>query len=301
NTLVTNVSSTTTYWVSEVFLESSSVSGGNLQTYCIPTYSSGCSSFGDDVNDFVRSGSGGATIISHIGSGCSSSAYGDFTTDPNLVGTLVSGGTYNLNITSNYASEYFSVWIDLNQNGSFADAGEHVYASTTSTPASGTITIPSGAMAGSTVMRVRAGDFDAPTDACASDSFGEAHDYKVNIIGQSVVCESSRTAVTVTVNNQPTAAPTGTATQKLCQGNTLADIVVAGTNIQWYSSPTGGSPLGMSTIVQDGDIFYATQTLNACESNTRLEVMVFVLPNASIPVGAANQTFIAGQTIADLS
>src|SRR5690606_30966103 len=66
------------------------------------------------------------------------------------------------------------------------------------------------------------------------------------------------------------------------------------------SSPNGGTPLGLATVVQDGDIYYATQTVDACESDTRLEVTVFVLPNATPPTGSANQTFIAGQTIADL-
>jgi hypothetical protein len=155
-------------------------------------------------------------------------------------------------------------------------------------------------MAGSTVMRVRAADGSPFTDACAQDSYGEAHDYKVNIIGQSVVCESNRTQVTVTVNDQPTDAPTGTATQKLCEGNTLADIAVAGTDIQWYSTATGGSPLGLGTTLQDGDIYYASQTLGACESGTRLEVTVFILPIAPMPTGASNQTYFDGEHISDL-
>jgi hypothetical protein len=126
------------------------------------------------------------------------------------------------------------------------------------------------------------------------------HFYNWTISTGTVVCESARTEVTVTINDQPTAAPTGTTTQKLCEGNTLADIAVAGTDIQWYSTPTGGSPLGMATVLQDGDIYYASQTVDACESDTRLEVTVFILPIAPMPTGASNQYYFDGEHISDL-
>jgi hypothetical protein len=81
-------------------------------------------------------------------------------------------------------------------------------------------------------------------------------------------------------------------------GQTLADLIVEGENIQWYSSqsPSGGknnkaneTPLPLTTLLVDGVIYYASQTINGVESKERLAVTAksngalstpdFVLPN----------------------
>src|SRR5699024_1456043 len=120
------------------------------------------------------------------------------------------------------------------------------------------------------------------------------HFYNWSIVEESVTCSSARTKVTVTVNDQPTAAPTGNATQKFCEGETLSDMVVTGNNIVWYDSSTGGSSLSNSTVLQQGATYYASQTVNACESTDRLAVTVDVSPVAALPTGQANQIFVPG-------
>ncbi|MBE99590.1 MAG: hypothetical protein CMP77_06365 [Flavobacterium sp.] len=92
---------------------------------------------------------------------------------------------------------------------------------------------------------------------------------------QTIGCESpTRTAVTVTINN--TAAPTGATSQTFEDGATVANLMATGTNIMWYSSATGGTMLNAGTALVSGTTYYASQTLNGCESQNRLAVTVTV-------------------------
>lgn len=67
-------------------------------------------------------------------------------------------------------------------------------------------------------------------------------------------------------------APTGAATQDFVTGQTLADFTVNGTDIIWYDAETGGNILPLSTLIVTGVTYYASQTVNGCESITKLAV-----------------------------
>lgn len=67
-------------------------------------------------------------------------------------------------------------------------------------------------------------------------------------------------------------APTGTAIQDFVTGQTLADFVVNGTDIIWYDAEIGGNILPLSTLIVSGVTYYASQTINGCESSTKLAV-----------------------------
>lgn len=90
-------------------------------------------------------------------------------------------------------------------------------------------------------------------------------------------CESLRISVLVNIIN--TSAPTGNATQTFCatQNPTLSDIVTTGTSIIWYGSLTGVTILPNTTLLSNGATYYATQTLNSCESTNRLAVTVSLI------------------------
>jgi gliding motility-associated-like protein len=90
-------------------------------------------------------------------------------------------------------------------------------------------------------------------------------------------CESSRVPVTVSVQN--TSAPTGNGTQSFCalQNPTLNDFAVNGTSINWYNSTTSTTILPTNTLLVDGTTYYATQTINGCESVNRLPVTVSLI------------------------
>ncbi|ESU22946.1 peptidase M4, thermolysin [Flavobacterium saliperosum S13] len=96
------------------------------------------------------------------------------------------GTAYTITVTPTWTSsvypEGYAVWIDYNQNGVFTDAGELVWSKTasTTTPVSGSITIPATATLGATRMRVSMKYNGVPT-SCEAFSYGQVEDYTVNI------------------------------------------------------------------------------------------------------------------------
>ena len=86
---------------------------------------------------------------------------------------------------------------------------------------------------------------------------------------------SSRTAVTLIVQKTP--LPTGNTLQTFCdiQDAAISDLVASGNAIQWYVTSTGGVPLDITEKLTS-TTYYATQTVNNCESILRLAVDVEV-------------------------
>lgn len=108
----------------------------------------------------------------------------------------------------------------------------------------------------------------------------------------------------------------------LAAGQTLADIIVEGENIKWYSTPgiltgkmkptnkkAGETPLPLTTVLVDNTTYYASQTINGIESLQRLAVTVqlnalattdFVLGNfKSYPNPVKNNLIIQNTSIID--
>ena len=110
--------------------------------------------------------------------------YEDFTA---LSTNVVRGTAYTITITPNWTStvykEGYAVWIDYNGNGVFTDAGEKVWtkAASTTTPVTGTFTIPATATLGATRMRVQMNYNATPTSSCQAFTYGQVEDYTVNI------------------------------------------------------------------------------------------------------------------------
>ena len=112
-------------------------------------------------------------------------------------------------------------------------------------------------------------------------------------------CESvNRLAVVVTINAPN--APTGVSNQTVCNGAVLEDLSVTGLNTKWYTNANGGSPIVSSTLLNNGTTYYASQTINSCESLPRLAINVaFGIPNA--PTGLASQTFCNSAIVSNLN
>ncbi|WP_371682988.1 GEVED domain-containing protein [Flavobacterium sp. H122] len=96
------------------------------------------------------------------------------------------GSSQTITITPTWTgtvySEGYAVFIDYNQNGVFTDAGETVWTKTasTTTPVSGTFTIPATAVLGTTRMRVSM-KYNAVPTSCEAFSYGQVEDYTINI------------------------------------------------------------------------------------------------------------------------
>ena len=102
-------------------------------------------------------------------------------------------------------------------------------------------------------------------------------------------CESERTPVLINIQN--TSTPTAISPQTFCasQNPTLNTIVITGTNIKWYDSSTNLNVLPLSTPLQNGQTYYATQILNGCESPTRLAVTVALI--STLPANNYEELF----------
>ncbi|MEO8710528.1 MAG: M4 family metallopeptidase, partial [Parafilimonas sp.] len=110
--------------------------------------------------------------------------YGDYTS---LVKNLTAGSQVKISLTPGFTSsaynEYFTVYIDYNQNGVFTDPGEKVMAKNGSAQVWKKITVPANAANGNTLMRVIMQYNSEFSGSCGSSFDGEAEDYTVNITG----------------------------------------------------------------------------------------------------------------------
>jgi len=202
------------------------------QTYCTPTYTTGCSS-GDAINNVTLSGENASLNNS---TGCSSSSYGDYTDE--LAADLLPNNTYQISVTTNYSvptSEQLKAWIDYNNDGNFTE--NEVIAATTNGMSGATqsfnFTVPSTASLGYTRMRVRmVYGASATVDPCNSASWGETEDYLV-YIGTIPNC-SSANAGTISSNKSAVCADENyslTVSGATMPGN--------GMTYQWQESPAG--------------------------------------------------------------
>ncbi|WP_136669106.1 GEVED domain-containing protein [Flavobacterium sp. H122] len=139
-------------------------------TYC----ESKGNSVADEYIDYVALGG----IANATGA---NAGYGNFT---NLVGNVPYGSntiTFSAGFTGSAYTEYWSVWIDYNQNGTFETTEKVVTgSSSSSTNLTSTFTVPTTALAGQTRMRVQM-KYNATSTACETFSYGEVEDYTVNI------------------------------------------------------------------------------------------------------------------------
>lgn len=115
--------------------------------------------------------------------GAGTSGYSDFT---NQQGTLVRGTSTTMTLSAGFSgtayTEFWAVWIDFNQNGTFENT-ERVTNTSSSSSANltRTIAVPSSANLGQTRMRVSM-KYNSAQTACENFADGEVEDYTINIV-----------------------------------------------------------------------------------------------------------------------
>jgi hypothetical protein len=146
----------------------------------------------------------------------------------------IAGSQVTINFTSAGNAFRYAVWIDFNDDGTFA-SGEKVLSTTEiSYSTSKSFTVPADANSGPHRMRVRGEStlYQVPTDPCTQLNFGETEDY------------------TFTVCILPAIVSQSTATQTKCTGEFFSPITITatGTNLtyQWYSNTSDGNSGGTS-------------------------------------------------------
>ena len=192
-----------------------------------------CNSASTNVNDEYIS----RVQLNTIDNSSGAQFYSDFT---NISTTLTKGAQYTVTVTPTWTgtvyNEGYSVWIDYNRDGDFADAGEQVFtqAPTQANPVSGAFTVPSGATEASTRMRVTL-SYNANVGPCDSFTYGEVEDYTIIIEGSG----PDTTPPVLTLNGSSTIDLTlggtytelgATATDNV-DGDISANIVVGGDTV----------------------------------------------------------------------
>ena len=110
-------------------------------------------------------------------------------------------------------------------------------------------------------------------------------------------CESQKIYFSLSLINTP--IPTGSSSYSFCYGSTLANIPLTGTNIIWYDSITGGNVLPDTTTLLNNTLYYASQTLNGCESQNRKSVQVYITMS-NPPVATSPQALCNYSTVANI-
>src|SRR5690554_1749619 len=145
---------------------------------------------------------------------------------------------------------------------------------TSTTPASrcdaGTVTLMATASAGtlSWFNSLAGGTALGTGNSFTTPSISETTSFYVE--SQNDGCISERVEVIATVNI--TDAPTGESSQTFCEGETVGMITVEGLSIVWYDAETNGNVVSNDTFIEDGTTYYASQTIEECESADRLAV-----------------------------
>ena len=183
-------------------------------------------------------------------------AYSDYTY---LSTSIVKTVSYNLRVfvnTGGNYTDYQSVYIDWNGNGSFADAGEFYNLGTATNVTNGltslsplSITVPAGAITGSVRMRIQSRYNLATTNSCQTGFDGEVEDYMLNIVA-ATPCAT------------PTAQPTAlnlTAGGSIISGSFTASapaansyLVIIGTSATPPAAPVNGTNYTIGSVYQAG-------------------------------------------------
>jgi hypothetical protein len=205
-------------------------------TYCTPT----STFFDSEWIANVTMTPTGAPVMSSTSGG---TAYTDYTTDSTRLINLLIGTTNNqVSVGKGFNGttwdEGVTVWIDFNRNGTF-ETTEVVFTSpaSTTTPVSGTFTVPAGAYAGglNTRMRVIMEYGNQPTDPCANITFGEIEDYAVKLLPNTITCNAP---------SAPVASAIGSSTATI---SWTAPTTAPALGYQYYVTTTNVAPIATTT------------------------------------------------------
>ncbi len=207
-----------------------------------------CDSQGNNVSDEYIGQVEIGSIDNTSGSG---NGYSDFT---NLSTDLAKNSSATITVTPVWTgtvySEGYSAWIDYNQDGDFTDSGEQVWtrAASTTTPVSGTFTVPSSALSGNTRMRISM-KYNGIPSSCETFTYGEVEDYTVNITGGGAdtqapsaptsLASSNVTQTSLTLSWNASTDNVGVTGYEVFQGSTsLGNVTETSTNITGLSPAT---------------------------------------------------------------
>ena len=203
-------------------LTATSSTGTFTSSYCVP---SGTTAY--YITNFKTTG--GATDINN--SSGNSNIYGNYSS---LSASQFAGSSLNLSINTNSSTHYFSGWVDWNNDGDFADAGEAIFSTSTFTNSySGVYTIAASQPAGSYRMRIANSWSVTSITSCSGNGYNEYEDYTITVLALTP-CTGTPNAGVTTAN--PTSGSPGSIYSVSASGFTNG----SGQVFQWQYSDNGG-------------------------------------------------------------
>lgn len=217
--------------------------------------------------------------------------YGDYTAQSTSVNI---GASYNLSVNVNTNGSYTSsvvAWIDWNQNGDFTDSGEEYLLGTITNDSNGqpslsplSILIPSGALLGTTRMRVSANSDNSVSGyatSCETFTYGEVEDYTIEVI-------ASCTPTHAVSSYVPTSGPVGTEVIVTGTGFTssttatvdgIGATIISQTSTQLVLEVPSGVATGDIMITEGGcDVnagtFTVLDTLGSCSTSAFTDLII---------------------------
>ncbi|MCU0285488.1 MAG: agmatine deiminase family protein [Acidobacteria bacterium] len=120
-----------------------------------------------------------------VGTMDNSSGAAGYTNFTSKTANLTRSASVSVSLTPGYGgsqyTEYWRIWVDYNRDSDFVDTGEQVLSKYGKGLRTGTFTVPSSALTGTTRMRVSM-KYGAYPTSCETFTYGEVEDYTANII-----------------------------------------------------------------------------------------------------------------------
>jgi hypothetical protein len=205
-------------------------------TYCTPTFTSGV----EPITNVTFAGINRTTPAT-VGGTPALESFCD-------TGNVQQGTSYAISLKGNtdgvFFTDYFRVYIDWDQNGTFGNVANEIYDIGTivnstgvdATTLTGSIAVPAGAALGSTRMRVMKKFSAYSSGPCETGAFfGQAEDYSISVTAPPA-CSGTPTGGTVTVT--PTSGVLGSTYGVTASGYATG----TGITYLWQYSDTGAAP-----------------------------------------------------------
>lgn len=257
---------------------------GTVTAACMPTFSNPRQAVGPYIVDFnglnVWTGSAQDEDTNYVDHSYTQQSF------------VTKGTAYTINVTTKTNKQNVKVFIDYNNDGDFADAGENVFShsgTTTDEVHSGSFTIPSSVTTCAWLrMRVVAEFYGSSVSdyACGSLAYGQVEDYAVYVKSD---------------------APTATSPISYTVGAAASPLTATGTGLKWYTASSGGT--GSSTAITPSTasagttIYYVSQSPDGtsnCES-ARTPISVIVTASTGMPTVSTPVNYCKGAVASALT